>query len=79
MTSYQRLKQKNAYLQQCVTELEQKCKELVSQLPPGTVRIMHGEGVHGDQFLTPYNNGEFDDILGEWMRNPAEVSITKLK
>lgn len=74
MTSYQRLKQKNAYLQQCVTELEQKCKELVSQLPPGTVQKMAGEGITGDQFLTPYNNGEFDAELKGWITGVLQAS-----
>jgi len=58
--SVQSRKQKIKYLEQCVKELEEKCKDLVESR--GRVRFC-GEGLSDDDFITPYNNGEFDMIL----------------
>lgn len=62
MTSYQRRKRDIAYYKQCVKELERLAMHLGETIVKngGEVKIMLGSGLSGNQFITPYNNGEFD-------------------
>jgi len=56
-SSYQERKQEIVYLNQCIKELEERCKSLVKS--KGEI-LLCGTGITGDSFITPYNNGEFD-------------------
>lgn len=58
--SYQRRKRDIKYLEQCCNELEEICVLLAKQVGPGMRIPLVGKGIEGDQFITPYNNGEFE-------------------
>jgi hypothetical protein len=62
MTSYQKRKNEIAYLEQCVNELEKIAKELASKIHvKGSIpMLLLGDGITGDKYITPYNNGEFN-------------------
>jgi hypothetical protein len=61
MNSYQRRQRDIAYYKQCVSELESMLKAIV-QANPGC-RIPLGNGLAGNDFITPYNTGEFERDL----------------
>lgn len=60
MTSYQRLKQRIAYYQQCEDELRTLALELAKALTQDGKRIpLFVCSLQGDSFITPYNTAEF--------------------
>ena len=60
MTSYQRRKRDIAYYRQCIAELEDIARGLARVINNngGQVPLL-GCGVNGDDWLTPYNTGDF--------------------
>ena len=70
LSSYQKLKRGDSYNHQCIKELEGMCRELVDLLKKNKVepQILRGNGIKGEDFITPYNNGEFelDLFLTNW-------------
>lgn len=61
MTSYQRRKRDIAYYRQCVSELEDITRTLARVINKNGLQIpLMGHGVEGDDWLTPYNQGDFE-------------------
>ena len=58
MNSYQKRLQNIKYLEQCVQELEDLCLNLAEKAPKPLLLPL-GNCMTGDQFITPYNTGEF--------------------
>jgi hypothetical protein len=56
-SSYQKRKDEIKFLEQCVGELEEKCRSLVRN--KGKV-LFDAKGMDGDHYITPYNNEEFN-------------------
>lgn len=57
MTSYQKRKENIKYLEQCIKELEETAKILAGMIDKPKLPL--GMGMKGDDFITPYNSGEF--------------------
>ena len=63
-TSYERRVQDIQYLRQCITELEEIAIELSMVIKNNGMELpLMGKGIAGDDFLTPYNQGYFYQIL----------------
>lgn len=59
MSSYQRRKREIAYLSQIEDELRELCL-LLAELIKTDVKLPLSRGIAADDFITPYNCGEFD-------------------
>ena len=66
MNSYQKRLQNIKYLEQCISELETICFDLV-EYAPLPLPLM-GKGISGDSILTPYNSGLFNFQLSNHMK-----------